>query len=111
MLRRAWLAVACALLLPAAVSAGFALTCDPAAVQPALPGIRFERCALLRGRSADGAPALQLLWHVHGDDGNVTIGVHIDGALDALGYVGVGAGWNGACWRFFVCRSCSALMR
>ena len=93
MLRRRALAAACALLLPAAVRAGFAPTCDPTAVQPALPGISFERCALLRGRS-DDAPAVRMLWRVH--DGNVTVGVHIDRALDALGYVGVGAGWNGA---------------
>ena len=92
---RALLAAACALLLPAVASAGFAPTCDPAAVQPALPGVRFDRCALLRGRSADGAPALRMLWHVH-DDGNVTIGAHVDGPLDALGYVALGAGWNGA---------------
>jgi hypothetical protein len=94
MLRRSALAAACALLLPAAASAGFALTCDPAAVQPTLPGVRFERCALLHGRS-DDAPELRMLWRVH--DGNATIGIHIDRALDTLGYVGVGAGWNGAC--------------
>ena len=86
-------AAACALLLPAVVSAGFAPTCDPAAVQPALPDVRFERCALLRGRT-DDAPAVRMLWRVH--DGNVTVGVHIDRALDTLGYVGFGAGWNGA---------------
>ena len=98
---RAWLAAAaCALALPAAVSAGFAPTCDPTAVQPALPGIHFERCALLRGRSiADDTPALRMLWRVNGD-GTATIGVHVDAALDSLGYVGVGAGWNGACWRY-----------
>jgi len=73
--RRACFATACALLLRA-VGAGFAPTCDAAAVQPALPGVRFERCALLRGRSAD-APALRMLWRVHG--GNVTVGVHVDG--------------------------------
>ena len=96
----AWLAAAaCALLLPATVSAGFAPTCDPETVQPALPGIHFERCALLRGRSiADGTPALRMLWRVNGD-GTVTVGLHIDAALDKLGYVGVGAGWNGARWR------------
>jgi hypothetical protein len=93
MLGRRALAAACALLLPAAVSASFAPTCDPAGVHLSLPGVRFERCALLRGASSD-APALRMLWRVH--DGNVTIGVHIDRALDALGYVGVGAGWNGA---------------
>ena len=101
---RAWLAAAaCALLLPAAVSAGFAPTCDPVAVQPTLPGIRFERCALLRGRSiADGTPALRMLWRVNGD-GTVTMGLHIDAAIDKLGYVGVGAGWNGACMQFGTC--------
>ena len=96
---RAWLAAAaCALLLPAAVNAGFATTCDASALQPALPGVHFDRCALLRGRSVDGTPALRMLWRVHADDGSVTIGVHVDEALDKLGYVGVGAGWNGARW-------------
>jgi hypothetical protein len=93
--RRLALIVAAALLaalLQPCAAANFAAPCDPASVQPAPPGGCFDRCAVLRER-AGGLPALRLLWRVR--DGNITLGVHVDTPLEQLGYVGVGASWNG----------------
>jgi hypothetical protein len=99
-MRRA--ARACALLLAAAASRGasaasFASPCDVSAIRPALPSARFAHCALLRPRGGadDATPAVRLLWRVDDNSGNVTLGVNVDAPLNTLGYVGIGASWNG----------------
>jgi hypothetical protein len=96
-------AAACALLLGAArtaSAANFASHCDVSAIRPALPSARFEHCALLRARATPGAsgddtPAVRLLWRVDRSAGSITLGVHIDAPLEALGYFGIGSSWNG----------------
>jgi hypothetical protein len=80
-----------ALLAGAASGANLAAACD-ASVRPALPGVAFQHCAVLRARSGD-TPEVRLLWRLH--DENATIGVHVDMPLAEIGFVGVGASWNG----------------